>query len=66
MYMLESFTFQSGSIQIKVIITDSGQKVVFTFQSGSIQIMSGTGWQTEGENLYIPIWFYSNRVTEHT
>ena len=34
-------------------------KISFTFQSGSIQINQEKGINIENE-LYIPIWFYSN------
>ena len=53
------FTFQSGSIQISVKQMFEFDKISFTFQSGSIQINQEKGINIENE-LYIPIWFYSN------
>ena len=56
---VKSFTFQSGSIQILRKKLSSSSDKVFTFQSGSIQINQEKGINIENE-LYIPIWFYSN------
>ena len=57
------FTFQSGSIQIGKFILSKPSFTLFTFQSGSIQILILPLAQIFLKNLYIPIWFYSNRST---
>ena len=54
------FTFQSGYIQIVCKFVIGAICSVFTFQSGYIQIFIKKGYWIVCNNLYIPIWLYSN------
>ena len=60
-WVVQVFTFQSGSIQIYTGNQLSLSLLRFTFQSGSIQICCVLGGALVC-NLYIPIWFYSNII----
>ena len=57
------FTFQSGSIQIDIVMRSLSNLVYFTFQSGSIQMPLKLYKEDATGGLYIPIWFYSNSRT---
>ena len=59
---MQSFTFQSGSIQINTSNDNKLNVNGFTFQSGSIQMGITENYTEFMRDLYIPIWFYSNIV----
>ena len=60
--LANSFTFQSGSIQIMAHKRRLPRNFDFTFQSGSIQIKRNL-LRLQHSILYIPIWFYSNKIS---
>jgi len=59
-FFVFSFTFQYGSTQIAPELLNTAAASAFTFQYGSTQMRENqTG--KKSADIYIPIWFYSNR-----
>ena len=60
-WTLTIFTFQSGSIQI--FKTDTSFTFISSLHSNLVlfKLVAITMWKIHIKNLYIPIWFYSNR-----
>ena len=59
-FNLARFTFQSGDIQISKSYRTINARATFTFQSGDIQMRNFEELKKLIEQIYIPIWWYSN------
>ena len=60
--LINAFTFHYGSIQMITLKMAFHLSEIFTFHYGSIQIRTTTQPQPLVQ-IYIPLWFYSNCIT---